>query len=106
MASLRNVVGKNIKKIRKAKKWTQAELAERVGIEPVSVARIETGLNFPKEENIESIAMALGIEVKDLFVSSQADKKGTLIYIKKTLETLNNRDLEIISNIVKTMTCC
>lgn len=106
MADLRNIVGKNIKKIRKAKKWTQAELAEKVGIEPVSIARIETGLNFPKEENISLIAKALNVEVSDLFINRESDKKNTLEYIQKALDTLNKRDLEIISNIVKTMTCC
>ena len=106
MADLRSVIGKNIKKIRKSKKWTQAQLAEKIGIEPVSVARIETGLNFPKEENLSAIANVLGVEVSDLFVDWETDKKSTLKYIQNTLNTLNNRDLEIISNIVKTMTCC
>ena len=106
MADLRSVIGKNIKKIRKSKKWTQAQLAEKIGIEPVRVARIETGLNFPKEENLSAIANVLGVEVSDLFVDRETDKKSTLKYIQNTLNTLNNRDLEIISNIVKTMTCC
>lgn len=106
MAELRNIIGKNIKKIRKAKKWTQAQLAEKVGIEPVSIARIEIGLNFPKEENISAIAKALNVEISDLFVDREADEKSTLKYIQNTLDTLDKRDLEIISNIVKTMTCC
>ncbi len=106
MAELRNVVGKNIKKIRKAKKWTQAQLAEKVGVEPVSIARIETGLNFPKEENLTAIAAALDVNVSDLFVAKEADKKSTIKYIQSAIHGLGNRDLEIISNLVKTMTCC
>ncbi len=106
MASLRKTVGKNIKRIRKLKKWTQADLAEKIGIEPVSVARIETGLNFPKEENLTAIARHLNVEVSDLFVDRDSDKKSTLNYIQGALNSLNKRDLEIISNILKTMTCC
>ena len=106
VTSLRKIVGKNIKRIRKLKKWTQAELAEKIGIEPVSVARIETGLNFPKEENLTAIARNLNVEVSDLFVDRDNDKKTMLQYIQGTLNSLNKRDLEIISNLLKTMTCC
>ncbi len=106
MAELRNVVGKNIKTIRKAKKWTQAQLAEKVGLEPVSIARIETGLNFPKEENLTSIAKALNVSVSDLFVAKETDKRSTIKYIQSAVQGLDKRDLEIISNLVKTMSCC
>ena len=106
MAELRNVVGKNIKTIRKAKKWTQAQLAEKVGVEPVSIARIETGLNFPKEENLISIAEALNVSVADLFAAKEADKKSTIKYIQSAVQNLGNRDLEIVSKLVKTMSCC
>lgn len=106
MADLRSIVGKNIKKIRKTKKWTQAELAEKVGIEPVSIARIETGLNFPKEENLSSIANALDVGVSDLFIDRELNKKETIKYIQNAVNSLGQRDLEIVSNLVKTMTCC
>lgn len=106
MADLKNIIGKNIKKIRKARKWTQAQLAEKVGIEPVSIARIETGLNFPKEENLIAIAKTLDVDVSDLFVDRTPDKKSTIKYIQTAINTLDKRDLEIVSNLVKTMTCC
>ncbi len=106
MADLKNIIGKNIKKIRKARKWTQAQLAEKVGIEPVSIARIETGLNFPKEENLIAIAKTLDVDVSDLFVDRAPDKKSTIKYIQTAINTLDKRDLEIVSNLVKTMTCC
>ena len=79
MVDLKSIVGEKIKSLRKLKKWTQAELAEKVGIEPVSIARIETGLNFPKEENLVSIANALNIEVSELF------SKVMKLLIKKLL---------------------
>lgn len=106
MADLKNIIGKNIKKIRKTRKWTQAQLAEKVGIEPVSIARIETGLTFPKEENLSAIAKTLDVDVSDLFVDRIPDKKNTIKYIQTAINTLDKRDLEIISNLVKTMTCC
>jgi len=106
VADLKNIIGQNVKKIRKSRKWTQAQLAEKVGIEPVSIARIEAGTNFPKEENLAAIAETLDVEVVDLFNDRSTDKKSTLKYIQNALNTLDKRDLEIISNIVRTMTCC
>ncbi len=107
MVDLKSIVGEKIKSLRKLKKWTQAELAEKVGIEPVSIARIETGLNFPKEENLVSIANALNIEVSELFSKDEAVDKETIVgYIQSTITGLNDRDLNILYNMVKTMSCC
>lgn len=106
MACLRKIVGENIKKIRKSRKWTQAELAERVGIEPVSIARIETGINFPKEENLELIAKTLNVKVLDFFSTEKQEelsKETALNYIHYNINYLNDRDLNVICNAIKTM---
>lgn len=109
MSDLRKLVGRNIKRLRKFRKWTQAELAEKIGIEPVSVARIETGLSFPKEDNLVSIAKILNVEVSDLFNTSEEEKlstKSALNYIHYSIHTLEERDLKILCSIIKTMSTC
>lgn len=54
-------LGMRIKKLRKDKKMTQTDLAEAVGYSgKSSVARVESGDNYPGPEKLEKIASALG----------------------------------------------
>lgn len=56
----------NMKKLRKAKKLTQKELAELVGISEAQISLIESGKRFPSFETLLKIAEALDCESSDL----------------------------------------
>ena len=58
---------KNLTTIRKAKGLSQTELAEAVGIKQATVSRIEKGVNNPSLDVAERIAVALGVNVVELF---------------------------------------
>jgi transcriptional regulator with XRE-family HTH domain len=69
-------IGENIKRLRKARGWTQYELGERVGL-PVSimanghkrcqiVSRIETGAQSPTISVCITLAEVFGVPVSDL----------------------------------------
>lgn len=106
---LRKLVGRNIKKLRKLRHWTQAELAERVGIEPVTLARIETGMHFPKDENLICIAKHLNVGVNDLFLIDDDEaftRESALNYIHFSIHNLHDRDLKILCSVIKKMSCC
>lgn len=57
-----NTVGENIKKYREAKKLTQAQFAEILGMSPITVTMWETGKRRPYAR-LEKIADALGVSV-------------------------------------------
>jgi len=107
MAELKKTIGQNIKRLRKLKKWTQAELAEKVDLEPVTIARIETGMNLPKEENMAAIAKILSVEISDFFYNSKNEptREALLNYIHYGIHNLKDRDLKIIYNTIRTMAC-
>ena len=52
-------VGLQIRIIRKAKRLTQEAVAERVGIDPKSLGRIEKGTYLPSLETLGKLAQAL-----------------------------------------------
>jgi len=67
-------IGANIKQRREAKRWTQAELAEKSGIvTQAMISRIEKGEDNAKIDTLRGIAAALGCSVVDLL--PEADKK-------------------------------
>lgn len=65
---LKEQLGISIKKLRKCKKLTQEQLAEKINIDPKNVSRLENGNNYPSPETLSSIAKALEVDVYELFV--------------------------------------
>ena len=57
--------------VRRAKGWTQEQLAAASGVHRVTIARIENGKASPNVETLERLARALGVLVDDLI-----DKKA------------------------------
>ena len=59
--------GKNLKKIRISKGFSQSELANDLGIEISQISRIERGVINTSIGNVNAIAIVLNIKVKYLF---------------------------------------
>lgn len=60
-------LGDNVKKYRKRKKLTQAKLAEIVGVNPNTIAYIETGIRFVRTETLARLCNVLEVTPKQLF---------------------------------------
>jgi transcriptional regulator with XRE-family HTH domain len=60
-------LGDRIRKLRKARGWTQAEMAERVGIDRSFLADVERGKRNVSVLNLELIAHGFKISLSQLF---------------------------------------
>lgn len=58
--------GKAISRLRKEKRLTQKELAEKVGVSDKAVSRWETGKNYPDIETLQRLAEVFDVSVNDL----------------------------------------
>ncbi len=58
--------GERLTRARKERRWSQEELAARIGVHPHTVHRIETGQTSPTLERVEQLAAALKIPVAEL----------------------------------------
>jgi transcriptional regulator with XRE-family HTH domain len=67
MATLREQVGALIRHHRDRKGFTQADLAEMVGLAAETVSRIERGSLAPGFDTLGDFAKALEVEVRDFF---------------------------------------
>ena len=71
-------IADNIKQRRVAKRWTQAELADKSGIvSQAMISRIEKGEDNAKIDTLRGIAAALGCSVVDL-LTDEDKKRGSL----------------------------
>ncbi|MBO4546284.1 MAG: helix-turn-helix transcriptional regulator [Treponema sp.] len=69
--NVKEIFGNNIHTYRKAKKWSQEQLAEKVDISIKHLSTLETGKVFASAELIDKIAKALGVSVSALFYTVQ-----------------------------------
>jgi transcriptional regulator with XRE-family HTH domain len=58
--------GAAVRERRRAKEWTQEQLAERAGVAAIHVGFVERGENVPKLTMILRIAKALGVRPGEL----------------------------------------
>lgn len=59
--------GSNIRSVRTARGWTQAELAMKLGVNTSTVCRWESGATAPRDTHKVDVATALGADVRSLF---------------------------------------
>ena len=67
MPSLREKFGRRLKAIRLARKMSQEQFAELIGISVDFLSLIERGLNAPSFENLDAFSAQLGVPVAALF---------------------------------------
>lgn len=101
MAILSKLLGQRIKDLRKRNKLTQMELAVIIGMETTNLCKLENGGQLPKEENIEKLAKALNVNVRDLFdfgyMKSQTSLQQELI---KIINKSSRSELELYYKLI------
>ena len=69
-------LGKRVRELRTQAGITQAVLAERIGVSPEFLSRMERGMKGPSLQTIERLAEGLGVAPRDLLDFSVEPKKG------------------------------
>ena len=102
------IFGKHVQSLREAKGYSQEQLAEMIGVEYQTISRIETGYYFTSYENLQKIALALDLTIKDLFDFSENElsKNDIIKLITKDIKSLEIVDLEIIRKMILLYTQC
>ena len=65
---IRKRVGKNVQRLRKAKGWSQEELAFECGLHRTYISGVERGIRNPTVTVLERISVAIEIEISELFL--------------------------------------
>ncbi len=60
-------LGKNLKKYRLDIKYTQEQLAEKVGVHPTYIGKLETGKSNPSVKLLFKISRAMKVKLSNIF---------------------------------------
>ena len=63
---IRKRVGKAVQERRRAKNWSQEDLAEHSGLHRTYVSGVERGVRNPTVTVLEKLALALGVRIGEL----------------------------------------
>jgi len=94
------LLGRNIAERRKAVGLTQAELAEKIGADTVTISRFERGSNLPSLIRLEQIANALGLPLAELLSQSTSLCTDQTLLIQGWISELSDSDRKFILDMV------
>lgn len=72
---LRQILANNVRAYRKAKDWSQEELADRAGVHRTYISIVERGLKNVSIDNIEAISKALDEPASRLLETATSRKR-------------------------------
>lgn len=103
-SSFRKKFGSRIKELRKQKRWSQKELANKVGITFHLINKYEGGQVAPPIERLSLIAESLNTTVDYLLTGTMQDDvplhDRKLLKMFKLLEAAKSKDKEMIINLI------
>lgn len=101
---IRKIFGKNVKKYRQKKGYTQEQLAELVDIGDKSVSQIETGRSFIKLDDMPKLCEVLEVEPFQLFLTNEMPTNSTdnlrRERVLARLNTCNTEELDLLCNVL------
>lgn len=106
MAKIYGQVGRRLRALRKRAGLTQAQLAERAGITPDYLGRIERGQGAVTLETLDRIASALGVPLRQLLDIGEiatASREEILKSIQATLRKKDTQELRKICAVLEAM---
>lgn len=102
---IKNRLSTNIKKIRKAKGWSQFELAEKSDVSEQTINSIESKRLWPSEKTLAKISNALEIDIYKFFLpvrnsvfSSEEFSSDLRLAVVQSVQNLVEKTLQQYSN--------
>jgi transcriptional regulator with XRE-family HTH domain len=99
---IKAALGRNIKKLRTHRRYSQAVLAEKADISIIYLSNIERGVKYPKPAVLAQIAEGLDVEVYELFKTNHMPKdmpkdgKKAIARLSREMTRKVNQTMEVV----------
>ena len=96
-------LGKNIKKLRTQRHYSQEELAEKADISIIYLSSIERGKKFPKPAILGQIVEGLEVELYELFKADHVPKAASVVTTEDNQKLINRISKDITKKVMQAM---
>lgn len=102
----RRKIGERCRACRKKKRWTQAELAERIGLSVNQISNIENGKTTIPTDTLLKLADAFEVSIDYLLcrdekiIEEDSDESAVIIMIKLIIDNLRKLELKDLKMIL------
>jgi transcriptional regulator with XRE-family HTH domain len=104
---IRKAFGRRVKELRKQKKWTQKELADKLDVRFSQLNKYECGLHVPPVDKIIQLAELFDTTVDFLLTGNRTDERPLhnvrLVERLRALEDFNTDDQEAVIKLIDAM---
>lgn len=90
------LIGEQLKKLRKEKKWSQRKVAELIGISRGNYAHYETNSKVPREDNLQKLADLFDVSTD--YLLGRTDEHKPVEQIKKDVQSSTPDILKVLEN--------
>ncbi|GAB1394619.1 hypothetical protein MASR1M60_27830 [Rhodocyclaceae bacterium] len=95
-SSLAVRLGERIKSRRLALRWTQEDLAGRLGVEVNTISRMECGVHLPSLQRLENLAATLDVPIASLLGGASSTLQDQTEQFREILDGLSRQEREHI----------
>jgi transcriptional regulator with XRE-family HTH domain len=99
-AGLETRIGAQIRAFRKAKGYTQAELAELSGVDNMTISRLENGVRTPTVEHLLKLADVLEVNTSRLLGEGELTVSSDAIALAKAMDGLNAEQRRFVLDLI------
>jgi len=96
-------LGKNIKKLRAHRHYSQEELAEKADISIIYLSSIERGKKFPKPAILGQIAEGLEVEIHELFEVDHVPNAVSVVTAEYNKKLISRISRDITQKVMQAM---
>jgi transcriptional regulator with XRE-family HTH domain len=97
------LIGKHIKGLRLVRGLTQEVLAERSGLSPDTIRRLEHGSFSPSLETLNKLCTGLEIELSTFFEAAELGERDERRELVDLLFTRTGRELELATRVLRVL---
>lgn len=99
----KKLIGLRIKELRRAKNMSQEYLSEKIGISSKYLSSIERGKGNPSLDTVIKLAIALDVELSEIFIFSHQGKttKDLKVFVANLIKDSDTERLKLTAKIVK-----
>lgn len=100
-SALATRLGRNLAIQRRTRNWTQAQVAERVGVDTETISRFERGAALPSLLTLDKLARVLRVSLADLLTESSTEPDDQALAVSAWLNDLKETDRIMVLDVTK-----